>query len=327
MTVVGHEWALDLLLNGLAMERVSHATLIVGPPNIGKTTIACVFAQALNCTGGQPVPCGECLSCLKVVSGNHPDVRIMDAPDQTLKISEVRDLQRELALSPHEGHWRVVVLSGFERATTEAANALLKTLEEPPAQVVLVLTATEADVLLPTIVSRCQVLSLRPLSTASVKEALMSQWGSQPEQAELLAHLSGGRLGWAVRALEDEGLLVRRDEHLDNLVSLMSKGRVERLAYAAELSRDLGLVREVLGLWLGWWRDVMLLASGSQVAIINVDQEPVLREQAGQVTIQQAQRMVARLRSIAMNIDRNVNPRLAIEVLLLSLPSALSLSN
>ena len=327
MTVVGHEWALDLLLNGLAMGRVSHATLIVGPPNIGKTTIARVFAQALNCTGGQPVPCGECLSCLKVVSGNHPDVRIMDAPDQTLKISEVRDLQRELALSPHEGHWRVAVLSDFERATTEAANALLKTLEEPPAQVVLVLTATEADVLLPTIVSRCQVLSLRPLSTVSVKEALVSQWGSQPEKAELLAHLSGGRLGWAVRALEDEGLLVRRDEHLDNLVSLMSKGRVERLAYAAELSRDLGLVREVLGLWLGWWRDVMLLASGSQVAILNVDREPMLRKQTGQVTMQQAQRMVARLRSIAKNIDRNVNPRLALEVLLLSLPSALSLSN
>ena len=324
MTVVGHEWALDLLLNGLAMGRVSHATLIVGPPNIGKTTIACVFAQALNCTGDQPVPCGECLSCLKVVSGNHPDVRIMDAPDQTLKISEVRDLQRELALSPHEGLWRVAVLSDFERATTEAANALLKALEEPPAQVVLVLTATEADVLLPTIVSRCQVLSLRPLSTALVKEALMSQWGSQPEEAELLAHLSGGRLGWAVRALEDEGLLARRDEHLDHLVSLMGEGRVERLAYAAELSRDLGLVREVLGLWLGWWRDVMLLASGSHIAVINVDREPMLREQSGQVTMQQAQRMAAQLRSIAKSIDRNVNPRLALEVLLLSLPSVLS---
>lgn len=322
MTIVGHEWAVDLLLNGLAMGRVSHATLIVGPPNIGKTSVACVFAQALNCTGDQPVPCGECLSCRKIVSGNHPDVRILDAPHQTLKISEVRDLQRELALSPHEGRWRVAVLSGFERATLEAANALLKTLEEPPAQVVLVLTATEADVLLPTIVSRCQVLSLRLLSMSLVKEALMSQWEAQPEQAELLAYLSAGRLGWAVRALEDESLLARRSEHLDNLALLMSKGRVERLAYAAELSRDPALAREVLALWQGWWRDVLLLASGSHVAVTNVDRRVMLRQQAEKVTVRQAQRMVAQLRSTVKNLDQNVNLRLALEVLLLSLPSS-----
>jgi len=321
MTVIGHEWAVDLLLNGLARGRVTHATLIVGPPSIGKTTVAITFAQALNCTGGQPVPCGECVSCHKVVSGNHPDVRILDAPDQTLKIGEVRDLQRELSLSPHEGRWRVAVLSAFERATVEAANALLKTLEEPPAQVVLVLTATQADVLLPTIVSRCQVLSLRSLSTSSVKEALISHWSADPTQANLLAHLSDGRLGWAVQALEDESLLVRRNEHLDSLTSLMSQGRVERLAYAADISRDPALVREVLALWLGWWRDVLLMASGSRVAITNVDQKDILRQQADLVTLRQAQRMVAQLRSTMKNLDQNVNARLALEVLLLSLPS------
>ena len=321
MTVIGHEWVVDLLLNGLARGRVTHATLIVGPPSIGKTTVAITFAQALNCTGGHLVPCGECVSCHKVVSGNHPDVRILDAPDQTLKIGEVRDLQRELSLSPHEGRWRVAVLSAFERATVEAANALLKTLEEPPAQVVLVLTATEADVLLPTIVSRCQVLALRPLSTSSVKEALISHWGADPIQANLLAHLSDGRLGWAVQALKDESTLVRRSEHLDGLTSLMSQGRVKRLAYAADLSRDPTLVREVLALWLGWWRDVLLLASGSRVAITNVDQKDALRQQADLVTLRQAQRMVARLRSTMKNLDQNVNARLALEVLLLSLPS------
>jgi len=249
-------------------------------------------------------------------------VRILDAPDQALKIGEVRSLQRDLSLSPHEGRWRVAVLSDFERATVEAANALLKTLEEPPAQVVLVLTATEADVLLPTIVSRCQVLSLRPLSTSVIKDALIAHWGAQPTQADLMAHLSNGRLGWAVRALEDETLLIRRNEHLDNLASLMSKGRVERLAYAADLSRDPTLVKEVLALWLGWWRDLLLLVSGSQVAITNLDRETMLHQQAGQVTIRQAQRMVAQLRSTTKNIDQNVNARLALEVLLLSLPSA-----
>ncbi len=321
MNVVGHTWAVDLLLNGLAMGRVSHATLIVGPPNIGKATIARVFAQALNCTDDQPVPCGKCLSCRKIVSGNHPDVRILDAPAQALKIGQVRELQRELALSPHEGRWRVAVLCDFERATVEAANALLKTLEEPPSQVVMVLTAAEADVLLPTIVSRCQVLSLRPLPTSSVRKALMTQWGAHPEQADLLAYLSGGRLGWAVQALEDETLLARRDQHLDHLVSLMSQRRVERLAYAADLSRDPALVREVLAWWLGWWRDVLLLVAGSHVAISNIDREAILRKQAGQLTGRQAQRMVKQLRTVNKNIDQNVNLRLALEVLMLSLPS------
>jgi DNA polymerase-3 subunit delta' len=319
--VIGHKWAVDLLLHGLAGGRVSHATLIVGPPHIGKTTLARWFAQTLNCTGGPNAPCGECSACRKVAGGNHPDVRVLDAPDQTLKIGEVRDLQRELSLSPYEGRWRVALLCDFERATVEAANALLKTLEEPAAQVVLLLTATEAGILLPTIVSRCQILSLRPLPLAQVKEALAARWNADPAQAELLAHLSGGRLGWAVRALEDQALLARRAERLDDLARLLAEGRVERLAYAAALSRDPALVREVLALWLGWWHDVLLLASGSRVNVTNVDRLAALRDQAGLVSLRQAQRMVARLRAVINNLDQNVNVRLAMEVLLLSLPS------
>jgi DNA polymerase-3 subunit delta' len=165
------------------------------------------------------------------------------------------------------------------------------------------------------------VLSLRPLPLSLVEDALVSRWGVDPAQAEWLARLSNGRLGWAVRALEDEALLARRDERLDDLVSLMSEGRVERLAYAANLSRDPELVRETLALWLGWWRDVLLLTSGSHVPITNVDREAVLRQQASQITLRQAQRMAAQLRSAVKNLDQNVNLRLLLEVLLLSLPS------
>jgi DNA polymerase-3 subunit delta' len=320
--VIGLEWAVDLLLNGLARGQVSHATLIVGPPNIGKALVAQVFAQALNCTHEDQIPCGECVSCRKVVSGNHPDVRILDEPNQTLKIDEVRELQRELSLSPNEGRWRVAVLCGFERATIEAANALLKTLEEPPAQVVLVLTAVEAAVLLPTIVSRCQVLSLRPLPVSAVKDALITHWSADPSQAELLARLSNGRLGWATQALEDEKILTRRSQRLNDMTSLMGEGRVERLAYAAELSRDAIQARETLHLWLAWWRDVLLLASGSQALITNVDRTEALHHYVGQVSLQQVQRMVAQLRSTLKHLESNVNLRLGLEIVMLSLPWA-----
>ena len=323
--LVGHEWAKKRLLSGLASGRVSHATLIVGPPSIGKATLARFFAQALTCSE-TPVPCGVCRSCRRIISGNHPDVRVLDAPDETLKIDQVRDLQRELWLSPHEGTWRVAVLCDFERASTEAANALLKTLEEPPAHVVLILTATEADILLPTIVSRCQVLPLRPLPLTEVQQALISHWGADEMQANLLAHVSSGRLGWAVRALQDKAMLDRRDECLDALTSLSGKGRVDRLAYASSLSRNQKLARETLEFWMSWWRDVLLLTANAQVVLTNIDRMDSLRQHTNQVTLHESQRMVAQLRYIVSSLDQNVNLRLAMEVLLLSLPRTLIVS-
>ncbi len=323
--LIGHEWAKKRLLSGLASGRVSHATLIVGPPSIGKATLARFFAQALTCSE-TPVPCGVCRSCRRIISGNHPDVRVLDAPDETLKIDQVRDLQRELWLSPHEGTWRVAVLCDFERASTEAANALLKTLEAPPAHVVLILTATEADILLPTIVSRCQVLPLRPLPLTEVQQALISHWGADEMQANLLAHVSSGRLGWAVRALQDKAMLDRRDECLDALTSLSGKGRVDRLAYASSLSRNPKLARETLDFWMSWWRDVLLLTADAQVVLTNVDRMDSLRQHTNQVTLHESQRVVAQLRYIVSSLDQNVNLRLAMEVLLLSLPRTLIVS-
>jgi len=156
--VVGHEWAVELLKRSLTNGRVAHAYLLTGPPQIGKTTLALNFAQALNCQNPEG-PCGECLSCRKIAHGTHPDVRVIEGQGGTIKIDQIRALQRQAALSCTEGRWKVFILRQMERATTEAANCLLKTLEEPPAHVILVLTASEADALPPTIVSRCQVLN------------------------------------------------------------------------------------------------------------------------------------------------------------------------
>jgi len=317
--VVGHEWAVALLERSLANGRMAHAYLLLGLPQIGKTTLALNFAQALHCLGEER-PCGQCRPCLKIAHGNHPDVRVIEAANGTIKIDQVRDMQREVALSPHEGRWKVYIIRQMERATAEAANCLLKTLEEPPPQVILMLTASDSDQLLPTIISRCQVLNLRPPSVPLVQKALQERWGVDARRAGLLARLSGGRLGWAVRASQDETILRRRERRLDEMAELMRQGRVERLRYAQRLSQNPDELQEVLDLWLGWWRDLLLIKGGNSTEVTNVDRQAMLRSQARDYSLDQVRDSIEALRSAVWQLEHNANTRLALEVLMLSLP-------
>jgi DNA polymerase-3 subunit delta' len=315
--VVGHEWAVDLLKRALASERVAHAYLLTGPPQIGKRSLALNFAQALNCLDEEK-PCGQCLACSKIAHGSHPDVQTIEGEKGTLKIDQMRTLRHEAALSPLEGRWKVYIIRQMEQATVEAANCLLKTLEEPPSSVILMLTASEAEALLPTIVSRCQVLNLRPLATDTVQRALQERWEVDAERAQLLARLSGGRLGWAVAASQNDAILPQRERHLDEM---MEQGRVERLEYAQQLSRNPEAVPELLHLWLSWWRDLLLAASGSSVGMINMDREDTLTSQAQRYSLSQVQNFIEALRAAVWQLEHNANTRLTLEVLMLSLPN------
>ncbi|MBC8248738.1 MAG: DNA polymerase III subunit delta' [Anaerolineales bacterium] len=318
--VVGHKWAVDLLKRALAGERVAHAYLLTGPPQIGKRSLALNFAQALNCLDEEK-PCGHCLACNKIAHGHHPDVQVIEGEGGTLKIDQMRTLRHEAALSPLEGRWKVYIIRQMEQATAEAANCLLKTLEEPPAHVILMLTASEAEALLPTIVSRCQVLNLRPLATETVQRVLQDRWGVDVERARLLARLSGGRLGWAAAASQNDALLEQRERHLNEMIELMGQGRVERLEYAQQLSGNPEAAPGLLHLWLSWWRDLLLAASGSSVGITNVDREDTLSTQAQRYSLDQVRDFVEALRAAAWRLERNANTRLTLEVLMLSLPT------
>lgn len=337
--VIGHAWAVRALAASLAADRVAHAYLFTGPHAIGKTTLARALAQALQCTG-KTRPCGECAACQKIARQRHPDVQVIEgvpprfdfdkdpAPPprandwehRTLRIKQIREIEHFVSRSPFEGRWKIVILRRFEEAEDPAANAFLKTLEEPPAHTRLILTARDASLLLPTIASRCQVLALRPLALAEVEAALIDRWHVEPAQAQLLAHLSGGRLGWAVRASADQTLLDARREQLDSLNVVLQEGRAERLARAGELARETDTLPELLEAWIGWWRDVLLIQNGENARVTNVDREENLRDHAARFGLEQVQSALKSLRATSRYLTQNVNPRLAMEVLLLNLP-------
>jgi DNA polymerase-3 subunit delta' len=249
-------------------------------------------------------------------------VRILDEPASSIKIEHIRELQREMALSPFEGRWRVSVLCDFERATLEAANCLLKTLEEPPPRVVIVLTANQTQALLPTIISRCQVFQLRPLSVEQVRVALESRLGLEPSRAELLARLSEGRVGWAIAASADETLLRDREKYLVVLEQALQQDRVARIHLAQRLARNAELLPDVFDLWQSWWRDLLLVRSGNVHLLTNVDRKATALNEAQHYTLGEIASCLKAVQQAAQQVEQNVSPSLALEVLLLKLPHA-----
>jgi len=318
--VVGHEWATDLLSQAIRSGRLSHAYLFTGPSQVGKTTLARAFAQALVCERGAGTPCGECHTCQRVTQGRYPDIQLIVAEKNTIQIDQVRAITSDAAISPLEGKRKVFIVREIERASPPAANALLKTLEEPPPQVVLLLTTSRRDQVLPTVLSRCQIIGLRPLPVEQMIAALQSRWGVDDEHATLLARLSGGRLGWAVTAHTDPDLWQARTKYLDDLLTLTADGYLRRLAYAETLSRAGDDLEMALGFWSTWWRDVLLVQRTLPDAVLNLDRKAQLLQQADLFRPEQVERALNDLLQTLRRIKANVNTRLALDVLLLRLP-------
>ena len=280
------------------------------------------------------VPCGDCVQCRRIAQGIHADVKIVgvgtgeeDGPARRdIRIEQVREIESFLNLTPYEGSRKVIIMDGAELLNTAAANALLKTLEEPPADALLLLLTANEDALLSTIRSRCSALYLKPAAKTELENRLVSEYAAAPELAEQLARLSRGCLGQAVNALRDAQILEQRDADLERLLEVCDGGLDARFDYAAELAtrfnRDREATRELLFLWLRWWRDLLLIKEGAEEYVHNADRIMPLRLQATRLSTTQVVAFIKRLNRTLEALDANANARLALETLMLGLPVA-----
>ncbi|MFP3854793.1 MAG: DNA polymerase III subunit delta' [Anaerolineales bacterium] len=324
--MIGHEWAIEFLEHSFAKGSVRQAYLIMGPDRVGKRTMAIRLAQRLMCEDPESGPCRQCSSCRQIAERRHPDLHVLEAEeiDGTLKVDQVREVQRQIALAPYQASNRVVLGLRAHEMSASAANALLKTLEEPPDKVIIILTARSEQALLPTMVSRCELLNLRPVPQQTLVDGLRQRLTG--EKADLLGPLAAGLPGLALALARDEEALQARQDALAKLVELLSAGRIERFKFVADFTRgrDLAANRrkalDLLEVWLSFWRDVMLRSFGAQVPLSNPDQAEQIEGITRRLSDRMTARVVSEIEASVDGINRNANLQLCLENLMLHLP-------
>ncbi len=329
--IIGQEKAKHLLGNVMRRKRIPHAYLFTGIPGIGKTSTARAFTMLLNCESPSGIEaCGTCSSCHKMLNGNFPDFVSVQPDGQNIKIEQIRELNRSLGYAPFAGGYRVCVIHRAEAMTGEAANAFLKTLEEPPPGNIFVLNAVEPRDLLPTIVSRCQRVGFRPLKSHEIMEQLALRTDLDEASAATLARAADGSLGRALK-MSDSDYLERRRVWLSHLFGLYGCSGAEALNVAVlsakedragldqPENRKAGLF-DMLSLWATCYRDLLLVRVGaSRDLLINDDCIEQLKKRASKMPVQNLIESFQTVNQAVKDLYRMRNKTLVMENALLSL--------
>lgn len=344
--LIGHEPLIQRLQDAIARGRVAHAYLLCGPPGTGKTSLALALAQTLNCREAGP-PCGACSSCRRIAANGHPDVVLlaMEPNQRELGIDRIRELGKLASLQPYEGAWRVFIIQEADRLSNEAANALLKVLEEPPPQVLLLLCSAAEERVLPTIRSRCQALYLQRVPTQVLAAALLERFALPLSEAEALAALAQGAPGVAVRAAADEESMEKLEDDLGRLKELLEADLPERLELAGSLlegrsssnveqpsernvsqapspaMRGRSSLLDVLGRWELWWRDLLLVHQGCEQGLVYVGERDAYQRHAAALSVEEVRRGLKAVARARRRLDQNAVPRLVLDNLALDFPT------
>ena len=318
----GQEHIYKLIQNSMNKTRINHAYLLLGPEHIGKTTLSLEITKFLHCID-EIKPCQNCDQCVRINTTTHPDIVLVGNT-----ISEIREIQEKVSLSPFLSTSKTFIIPNAENLTIEASNALLKILEEPPNNVTFIISATDEQYLPSTISSRCQKLELYPLSTKKIYEYLIQHFDisneEAKEEAKLISKLSKGRLGWAITAYTDTNFLQTRNHDISLFDQIINGDMSERFLLSQQLSNNFNKNKDniytTLETWLSYLRDVMLLQTNSQELIINIDYEQKLIELGNKFELTRIIESIKVIDKATKNLNKNGNPRITLDNLLMRFP-------
>lgn len=320
--IVGQEQIKEHLQNALETHKISHAYIINGEKSSGKEFIARVFAMALQCEQGGTEPCNECHSCKQALSDNQPDIiRVMHEKPNTISVDDIRtQVNNDVAIKPYSSPYKVYIINEAEKMTPQAQNAILKTLEEPPEYAVILLLVSNVNTLLPTILSRCVVLNMKPVRDELVKNYLMQQLQVPDYKAEVCVAFARGNVGKAKALASSEEFENIKNEALGLLKYIQDMEITEIVAAIKKIGEyklDTGDYLDILAIW---YRDVLLFKATADVNHLVFREEiQTIRKVAGRSSYEGIERVIEALDKAKKRLDANVNFDLVMELLFLEI--------
>ena len=326
--IIGQDIIVSHLQNALRTGGVSHAYILNGAKGSGRHMIARSFSAALLCEnprqeGDRIEPCGECLSCIQVEAGSNPDLITLEREkENSIGVGDIRKMRADVRVKPYSAAHKIYIIPDAEKMTPAAQNALLKTLEEPPAYAVLLLLADGTSAFLPTIMSRCVTLPLRPVAEKAVEDCLMERFGAKEDRARLCARFSGGSIGRAALLLENENFAALREKTILLLQKIEKTDAAELASFAKETASD-NETQDLIDLILTWNRDLLVCRSThSTENLIFTDEVQYIIEAAQNTSWQGLQAAAEAVFRARRRLFSNVNAELTLQMMLLEIRTA-----
>ena len=320
--ILGHEQIIEHLQNAIKLQKVSHAYILDGEEGAGKKLLARAFAQTLQCERGGVDPCGECHSCKQAQSGNQPDIiEVTHEKPASIGVEDIRgQLCGDIQIKPYSSPYKIYIVDEAEKMTVQAQNALLKTIEEPPAYGVIMLLTTNADAFLPTILSRCVTLKLRPVKNEIIKPYLMEKYHIPDYQAEVCTAFARGNVGKAERLAQSEQFAELKS-HLIHLLRHLRDMEIYELTEAVRSASEYKTeINDYLDLLALWFRDVLLFLATRQIdGLVFAEEINDISAQAKKSSYEGLERILKALEKAKVRLNANVNFELTMELLMLTI--------